>query len=223
MTPSSNDQIRLAIVGVGNCASALVQGAGVLPDHAFPGEQRPRPHARAARSTTTSPTWSSWPRSTWTARRSAGTSPRRSSPSRTTPSGSPTCRPLGMTVQRGPTLDGLGEYYRETITESTDEPVDVAQALREAGAQVVVNYLPVGSEMATRHYAQAALEAGLRLRQLHAGVHRLRPRVGPSVRRRGASDRRGRHQESRSAPRSSTGSWPSCSRTGASSSTGPTS
>jgi myo-inositol-1-phosphate synthase len=68
--------------------------------------------------------------------------------------------PTGVVVQRGPTLDGLGRYYRETIRESDDEPVDVAEALRRADADVVVSYLPVGSEEATRHYARAALEAG---------------------------------------------------------------
>jgi myo-inositol-1-phosphate synthase len=68
--------------------------------------------------------------------------------------------PTGVMVRRGPTLDGLGRYYRETIRESDEEAVDVASALRDAGADVVVSYLPVGSEEATRHYAQAALEAG---------------------------------------------------------------
>ncbi len=68
--------------------------------------------------------------------------------------------PLGVNVFRGPTLDGLGQYYREMVTESTEEPVDVTASLREAGAQVVLNYLPVGSEIAAKHYAQAALEAG---------------------------------------------------------------
>ena len=68
--------------------------------------------------------------------------------------------PTGVPVQRGPTLDGLGRYYRETIEESGEEPVDVARALREARADVVVSYLPVGSEEAARHYAQAALDAG---------------------------------------------------------------
>src|ERR1700753_459410 len=58
--------------------------------------------------------------------------------------------PLGVNVQRGPTLDGMGKYYRETITESDDEPVDVAQALREARVDVLVSYLPVGSEAADR-------------------------------------------------------------------------
>ena len=68
--------------------------------------------------------------------------------------------PTGVVVQRGPTLDGLGRYYRETIRESDDEPVDVADVLRRSGADVVVGYLPVGSEEATRHYAQAAIAAG---------------------------------------------------------------
>jgi len=68
--------------------------------------------------------------------------------------------PLGVDVLRGPTLDGLGQFYRREIVESTDEPVDVASALREAGAHVVVNYLPVGSEAAAKHYARAALDAG---------------------------------------------------------------
>ncbi|HMA46410.1 MAG TPA: inositol-3-phosphate synthase [Frankiaceae bacterium] len=69
--------------------------------------------------------------------------------------------PLGVGVQRGPTLDGLGRYYRETIDESDEPPVDVAAALREARADVLVCYLPVGSEVAARHYAQAALDAGV--------------------------------------------------------------
>src|SRR5207248_7421772 len=68
--------------------------------------------------------------------------------------------PTGVEVQRGPTLDGLGKYYRETIDESDLLPVDVAQALREAEVDVVVSYLPVGSEDATKLYAQAAILAG---------------------------------------------------------------
>jgi myo-inositol-1-phosphate synthase len=67
--------------------------------------------------------------------------------------------PTGVTVRRGHTYDGLGKYYRETIEESTDEPVDVVQALREARADVLVCYLPVGSEEAVRFYAQCAIDA----------------------------------------------------------------
>jgi myo-inositol-1-phosphate synthase len=69
--------------------------------------------------------------------------------------------PLGVSVQRGPTLDGLGKYYRETIDESDQEPVDVVAALRESGAEVLVSYLPVGSEQADKFYAQCAIEAGV--------------------------------------------------------------
>ncbi|MFV0426130.1 MAG: inositol-3-phosphate synthase [Beutenbergiaceae bacterium] len=69
--------------------------------------------------------------------------------------------PLNVPVLRGPTLDGLGRYYRETITESNEEPVDVAQALRAAQVDVLICYLPVGSDSAAKFYAQAALDAGV--------------------------------------------------------------
>ncbi|MHB8464407.1 MAG: inositol-3-phosphate synthase [Acidimicrobiales bacterium] len=68
---------------------------------------------------------------------------------------------LGITVQRGPTFDGLGKYYRETIEESPAAPVDVTEALRASGADVLVSYLPVGSEAAQKHYAQCAIDAGV--------------------------------------------------------------
>jgi myo-inositol-1-phosphate synthase len=68
---------------------------------------------------------------------------------------------LGVEVQRGPTLDGFGKYYRETCEESPAEPIDVAQALREARADVLVSYLPVGSEEAQKYYAQCCLDAGV--------------------------------------------------------------
>src|SRR5262245_16613010 len=69
--------------------------------------------------------------------------------------------PTGVTVQRGHTLDGLGKYYRETITESDEKPVDVVAALREARVDVLVCYLPVGSEQAAKFYAQCAIDAGV--------------------------------------------------------------
>jgi myo-inositol-1-phosphate synthase len=67
--------------------------------------------------------------------------------------------PSGVTVQRGHTLDGLGKYYRETITESDAAPVDIVAALREAKVDVLVCYLPVGSEQAAKFYAQCAIDA----------------------------------------------------------------
>ncbi|MEP6598596.1 MAG: inositol-3-phosphate synthase [Actinomycetota bacterium] len=69
--------------------------------------------------------------------------------------------PLDVPVQRGHTLDGLGKYYRETIEESDEEPVDVVAALREAKVDVLICYLPVGSEDAARFYAQCAIDAGV--------------------------------------------------------------
>ncbi len=67
--------------------------------------------------------------------------------------------PTGVVVQRGHTLDGLGKYYRETITESDDSPVDIVAALRAVRADVLVCYLPVGSEQAAKFYAQCAIDA----------------------------------------------------------------
>jgi len=67
----------------------------------------------------------------------------------------------GVKVLRGPTLDGLGKYYRETIEESEAEPVDVVQQLKDDNVDVLVCYLPVGSEEAAKHYAQAAIDAGV--------------------------------------------------------------
>lgn len=69
--------------------------------------------------------------------------------------------PTSVTVQRGPTLDGLGKYYLDMIVESDDEPVDVVDVLRSSGADVLICYLPVGSEQAAKHYAQAAIDAGV--------------------------------------------------------------
>ncbi|MBB5775941.1 inositol-3-phosphate synthase [Nonomuraea jabiensis] len=69
--------------------------------------------------------------------------------------------PTGVTVQRGHTFDGLGEFYREIIEESDETPVDVVQVLRDNQVDVLVSYLPVGSEDADRFYAQCAIDAGV--------------------------------------------------------------
>ena len=69
--------------------------------------------------------------------------------------------PIGIEVARGHTLDGFGEYYRQVSDEADAEPVDVAAELRRANADVLVCYLPVGSEQATRFYAGEALRAGV--------------------------------------------------------------
>jgi myo-inositol-1-phosphate synthase len=67
--------------------------------------------------------------------------------------------PTGIIVQKGNTLDGLGKYYRETIEESDAPAVDVVQVLKDSKADVLVSYLPVGSEEADKFYAQCAIDA----------------------------------------------------------------
>ena len=69
--------------------------------------------------------------------------------------------PLGVGVLRGPTYDGLGKYYRQTITESDEPAVDVVQVLRDQRVDVLISYLPVGSEEADKFYAQCAIDAGV--------------------------------------------------------------
>jgi myo-inositol-1-phosphate synthase len=66
----------------------------------------------------------------------------------------------GVKVQRGPTLDGIGKYVSDQVPESDAMEVDVAAALREASTDILVSYLPVGSQKASEYYAQAALDAG---------------------------------------------------------------
>jgi myo-inositol-1-phosphate synthase len=67
---------------------------------------------------------------------------------------------LQVPVSRGPTLDGLSKFLHEVVEESPRETDNVAQILRETRTDVLVSYLPVGSEEATRWYAEQALEAG---------------------------------------------------------------
>lgn len=66
----------------------------------------------------------------------------------------------GVRVSRGPTLDGVGLYMAGDIPESDEAPVDVAEVLRESRTDVLVSYLPVGSQQATEYYAEQALKAG---------------------------------------------------------------
>jgi len=157
MQNNTNQPIRLAIVGVGNCASSLVQGLNYYrdadPDASIPGLMHVTLggyHIRdievvAAFDVDNDKVGNDLDKAIFAGQNN-------------------TIRfsnvaPTGVVVQRGPTFDGLGKYYRETITESPIEPVDVAQALRDANADVVVSYLPVGSELAQKHYAQAAIDA----------------------------------------------------------------
>jgi myo-inositol-1-phosphate synthase len=69
--------------------------------------------------------------------------------------------PTNVTVQRGPTLDGIGKYYADTIEVSDTDPVDVVKALKDNKVDVMVSYLPVGSEEADKFYAQCAIDANV--------------------------------------------------------------
>lgn len=68
--------------------------------------------------------------------------------------------PIGVRVMRGPTLDGIGRYLRDEVKESEEPAVDVAEILRRTETDILISYLPVGSEKATRFYAEQALAAG---------------------------------------------------------------
>ena len=102
--------------------------------------------------------------------------------------------PTGVTVQRGHTLDGLGKYYRETIDESDDEPVDVVQVLKDAKVDVLVCYLPVGSEDAAKFYAQCAIDAKVAFVNALPVFIAGTPEWAEKFTRRRRADRRRRHQ-----------------------------
>jgi myo-inositol-1-phosphate synthase len=152
-------KVRVAIVGVGNCASALVQGIHFYRDadeaERVPGLMHVRLGPYHVRDVEVAAAFDVDGKKVGTdVAEAVFTEPNN------------TIRfvedlpPTGVHVLRGPTLDGLGVYYREVVQEADQAPVDVAAALRDAGVDVVVNYLPVGSEEATRAYATAAMEAG---------------------------------------------------------------
>ncbi|MCU1546673.1 MAG: inositol-3-phosphate synthase [Homoserinimonas sp.] len=151
--------LRVAIAGVGNCASSLIQGVTFYRDATdegvIPGLMHTRfgPYAIrdiefvAAFDVDAAKVGSDIADAIW------------ASENNTLKFAD--VAPTGVIVSRGPTLDGLGEYYREMIEESDAAVVDVAAVLRQSGAEVLVCYLPVGSEKAAKHYAQAAIDAGV--------------------------------------------------------------
>ncbi len=151
--------IRIAIAGVGNCASSLVQGlfyyADAEPDDRIPGLMHAvlgGYHINDVEPVAAFDVDASKVGLDLGKAISAG--PNNTVQFCDVPD-------LEVRVQRAPTLDGFGEYYRTQCEESPAEPVNVAEALREAGADVLVSYLPVGSEQAQRYYAECCLEAGV--------------------------------------------------------------
>lgn len=151
-------KVRLAIVGVGNCASALVQGIAHYRDAAgnarVPGLMHTRLGGYHVGDIEVAAAFDvdarKVGRDVAEAILAAPNNTRRFAE----------VAPSGVAVARGPTLDGLGRYLEGVVTESAAPEADVAATLRAAGADVVVCYLPVGSERAARHYAEAALAAG---------------------------------------------------------------
>ncbi|MGD8682586.1 MAG: inositol-3-phosphate synthase [Chloroflexota bacterium] len=153
-----SDKVRVGIVGVGNCASSLIQGRYYYqqaPEDAFvPGLMHVNLggyHVRdiefvAAFDVNASKVGRDLGEAIYAA-------PNNTFRFCDVPQ-------IGVTVQRGPTMDGIGRYVADVVPESADDPVDVAAALEAAEVDVLVSYLPVGSEDATRWYAEQAIEAG---------------------------------------------------------------
>jgi len=150
--------IRVAIVGVGNCANSLVQGVTYYKDAALDQEIPGLMHAVvggyhinsikfvAAFDVDAKKVGLDLADAIWASENN-------------TIKFSDVAK-IGVTVQRGTTLDGLGKYYKETIEESTASAVDMVAVLKEEQVDVLICYLPVGSEAAAKFYAQCAIDAG---------------------------------------------------------------
>jgi myo-inositol-1-phosphate synthase len=151
--------VRVAIVGVGNCASSLVQGVVYYKDadagSRVPGLMHVRFGPYHVRDVEFSAAFDV------DAKKVGQDLSEAIVASENNTIKISDVPPTGVIVQRGPTLDGLGQYYRDIIAESDEEPVDVTAVLRETATDVLVSYLPVGSEQADRYYAQCALDAGV--------------------------------------------------------------
>jgi len=152
-------KIRLAIAGVGNCASSLVQGLGFYrdasPDDQVPGLMHVQLGGYHIRDIEVVAAFDvDADKVGIDVAKAIAAGPNNTIRFAEVPD-------TGVTVLRGPTHDGFGQYYSEVCEESAAEPVDVTQALRDAQVDVLVSYLPVGSEVAQKHYAQACIDAGV--------------------------------------------------------------
>jgi myo-inositol-1-phosphate synthase len=156
--PRRDDKVRVALIGVGNCASSLVQGVEYYkdadPDQFVPGLMHVDLggyHIRdvefsAAFDVTTDKVGKDLSEAIW------------GHPNNTIKFSD--VPKSGVTVSRGMTHDGLGKYLSEIVTKAPGETDDVVGILKETGTDVVVNYLPVGSEEATKWYTEQVLAAG---------------------------------------------------------------
>jgi myo-inositol-1-phosphate synthase len=158
VSAENKGEIRVAIVGVGNCANSLVQGITYYKDATndaeIPGLMHPvlgGYHIKninfvLALDVDAKKVGLDLSEAIWA---SENNTIKFANVAKT-----------GVSVKRGATLDGLGRYYKETITESTAAPIDVVAELKANKVDVVICYLPVGSEEAAKFYAQCAIDAG---------------------------------------------------------------
>jgi myo-inositol-1-phosphate synthase len=154
-----SEKVRVAIVGVGNCASAFVQGVQYYKD-ADPSEQVPGlMHVdlggyhisdiefTAAFDIDAAKVGKDLGEAIWSGQNN-------------TMKFAKVPKKLGVPVYRGMTHDGLGKYLKEKITKAPGETADIVKILKDTHTDVVVSYLPVGSEQATKWYVEQVLEAG---------------------------------------------------------------
>jgi myo-inositol-1-phosphate synthase len=150
--------IRVAIIGVGNCASALVQGAHYYKDSKEDSDVPGLLHVKLGDYHVSDIRFVA---AFDVDERKVGKDLSEAiySPPNNTKVFYKVPK-LDVVVQKGPVLDGIGRYLEPVIKLNNDDPVDVASILRETKADMVLNYLPVGSEQATRWYAEQAIKAG---------------------------------------------------------------
>ena len=154
-------KVRIAIVGVGNCASSLVQGLEYYrnadPTQRVPGLMHVELGGYHIRDVEVVAAFDVDAKKVGKdVAEAIFTEPNNTIRFSDVP-------PLGVPVLRGRTLDGLGTFYREVIVESDEPEADVVRVLRDTGADVLISYLPVGSEQADRFYAQCAIDANVAL------------------------------------------------------------
>ena len=157
--PGASTDVRVAIVGVGNCASSLVQGVQYYkdadPNASVPGLMHVKLgpyHVRDVKFVAAFDV---------DAKKVGFDLSEAIYASENNTIKIADVPPTDVVVQRGPTLDGIGKYYAETIELSDDQPVDVVKILKDNKVDVMVSYLPVGSEQADKFYAQCAIDAGV--------------------------------------------------------------
>ncbi len=157
--PGTSGDVRVAIVGVGNCASSLVQGVQYYQDadenSTVPGLMHVKLgqyHVRDVKFVAAFDV---------DAKKVGFDLSEAIYASENNTIKIADVPPTNVTVQRGPTLDGIGKYYAETIEVSDVDAVDVVKVLKDAKVDVLVSYLPVGSEEADKFYAQCAIDAGV--------------------------------------------------------------